>query len=137
MSENLATLRKNGGGGSMTETSLWTNSAPTSSFASQQITLSDNMTNYTYIKIKIRRSTSVSTVHSVIFLVDDFTDFTNSASKMIGAIANYGTSSTTNRYARTIGYAAANIVSVSGSTRIGGTGTDDVSLIPVEIIGIK
>lgn len=55
MSEKLCAVEKHGGGGgSMTETTLWTNPNPTSGFASQNITLSDNISNYDYIAINIR-----------------------------------------------------------------------------------
>ena len=53
MSEKLCTLRtKGGGGGKYTETSLWTNPSPTSSFSGQTVTLSDSVSNYKYIAIK-------------------------------------------------------------------------------------
>ena len=50
-----------GGGGSMTETTLWTNSSPSASFAAQTITLSDNISNYDYIRIKYRYNNTTPT----------------------------------------------------------------------------
>lgn len=37
---------------------LWTNSSPSSSFLSQQITLNDSLENYNYIEVVYRRSTN-------------------------------------------------------------------------------
>jgi hypothetical protein len=49
MAEKLCGLRKKGGG-NLKETVLWTNNAPTSNFTAQNIALSDNLTNYKYLK---------------------------------------------------------------------------------------
>lgn len=50
-----------GGGGGQTETTLWTNSAPTSNFNTQDVPLSDDYTNYKSIRIYYRYSTTDST----------------------------------------------------------------------------
>ena len=59
-------------GGQYTETSLWTNGAPTSSFASQTITLSDSMEKYSYIKFRYRNSTSNAIESNIIVSLFDF-----------------------------------------------------------------
>ena len=41
-----------------TETTLWTNSAPTSNFAAQSVTLSDSVNNYDFIKIYFNNNVS-------------------------------------------------------------------------------
>ena len=43
------------------ETTLWTNSSPTSSFAAQVVTLSDDYTNYDYIKVVYAFATTAQT----------------------------------------------------------------------------
>lgn len=47
----MAYLPCNIGGGGMTETLLWENDSPTTTFSAKTITLSDSMDNYDYIKI--------------------------------------------------------------------------------------
>lgn len=70
MSEKLCALRKIGGG--MSEKVLWTNSAPTSDMDTQNITLSDSMLKYNYIKCVFRLSTTDATESSYIIGVDEF-----------------------------------------------------------------
>ena len=41
-----------GGGGTLKETVLWTNGSPTASFAPQDVTLSDDIDNYDFLKIE-------------------------------------------------------------------------------------
>ena len=60
MAEKLCSLRKKGGG-KMSETVLWTNPSPTSTFAGQTVTLSDNISNYKYIAIEVRWNNSTAT----------------------------------------------------------------------------
>ncbi len=78
MAEKLCTLRtKGGGGGKYTETVLWTNASPTSSFAQQNITLSDSISNYDYVRIYFRASTTNSAEKSIIFPVSEISDNNN------------------------------------------------------------
>ena len=55
-----------GSGGGLTETDLWTNPSPTSSFGSDTVTLSQSYKNFDYLKISFRWSTSDSTSFSAI-----------------------------------------------------------------------
>lgn len=66
-----------GGGGSIIETTLWTNNAPTSSFALQAVTLSDNISNYDYIVIEYRASTANDARFKVYFKSTDLDDYTS------------------------------------------------------------
>ena len=59
------------------ETTLWTNSSPSSSFAQQTVTLSYSMSNYTYVRFYMRRSTTNSDTASYIILVSDFSNMDN------------------------------------------------------------
>ena len=54
------------------ETTLWTNSSPTSSFAGQAVALSDDITNYDYIRVYWRYNTTDATEVSVLMSVSDF-----------------------------------------------------------------
>jgi hypothetical protein len=51
--------------GGETETTLWTNPSPTSSFSGQEVTLSDNYTNYKKIAFYFKYGTSSSYAESV------------------------------------------------------------------------
>ena len=56
MAEKLCTLRKSGGG--MSKTVLWTNSSPTSAFAGQSVALSKGISDFKYLCIEVRYSTT-------------------------------------------------------------------------------
>ena len=62
-----------GGGGGMTETTLWTNSSPSSNFSSQTVSLNQSYTGFDYIRFYYRGSTSNSEVRSCMIAVSDFT----------------------------------------------------------------
>ena len=53
---------------SLTETSLWTNPAPTSNFALQTVNLSDSVANYDYIKVKYKTNTGTTTAYGYIIV---------------------------------------------------------------------
>lgn len=79
------------GGGGMTETTLWTNFSPSSSFEAQTRILNQDYTNFPYIRFYYRGSTSNTEERSVMIAKDDFTgktlvfggnfDFTNSKAR--------------------------------------------------------
>lgn len=48
------------GGGGMLETLLWENESPSEAFGGQDVSLSDNLSNYDYIKIEFKRLKSAS-----------------------------------------------------------------------------
>jgi len=82
-----------GGGGTMTETVLWTNSNPSSSsgFAAQAASLSDDIDNYDYICVEFARAYNyLTTKAKTYYLVSDFKTFGYSAGKQYGAFGIYG-----------------------------------------------
>ena len=128
MSEALCELRKKGGGGGKyTETSLWTNSAPTSSFAQQEVTLSDNIDNYDFIKVNFRNSTSDSTeIGTLISASDVAKSSVYLAFEVIVSSA---------AYVRRIQKTSSNSVSITGCYRL--NGTLNTACIPTSIAGCK
>ena len=81
MAEKLASLKKKGGGGNTpasTETVLWTNNSPTSTFANQTVTLSDNISDYDYLCFEYRSTTGSSAKTSKVFVKT--TDFITAGS---------------------------------------------------------
>ena len=80
-----------GGNGGQTETTLWTNNAPTSAFTSQEISLSQAYTNFKRIRFEFRGSTTDSTEDAVEYLKEDVDDWViagvnPTAYKQIGGI---------------------------------------------------
>jgi len=55
-----------------TETELWTNPSPSTDFAAQTITLSEDMTNYTYLKFYCKALKTGTKTFSIIIPVEDF-----------------------------------------------------------------
>ncbi len=61
------------GGGSLIETVLWENSAPSSSFNNQSIQLNESLLNYDYIRVECNYSTTSTTINgSTIIPVSEF-----------------------------------------------------------------
>ena len=61
-----------GGGGTLSETVLWTNPSPTAAFDGQTLSLSDSLSNYDYVKIDYRASTTNATESSMIIPISSF-----------------------------------------------------------------
>ena len=126
------------GGGILSETSLWSNNSPSTSFSSQTVSLSDDINNYSYLKFKFNRSTSDSTNNAeVIYTVDEFKKYTVATNKFNGAVAFFGGSGTSATYARRFWYTTDTSVSFDSMYQIGGTYSDNGAGIPTEIIGMK
>lgn len=136
MSETLCTLRtKGGGGGRYTETSLWTNSAPTSNFADQNVTLSDSITNYKYIAIRIRFSTTESASATTIVSTSDFVTMTNTTTS--GHPLCFVGGRYSNVYERAVYYVDATTVKFGSSFQQNSTSVSNGTVIPLEILGLN
>lgn len=128
------------GGGGLTPTRLWNNTATISSsytFPSQPVTLSDDIDNYEYIKFVFRRSATLSNTTEVMYSISEFKKYSTAASNFNGAIRCYGTNSTTVTYCRGIIYTNDTTVTFGSCAQVGGTETINSSLIPMEIYGLK
>ena len=113
------------------ETTLWTNSSPTSSFSAQSVTLSKAVQNFEYLEIYYRFSTSDSTTVRDIFLVEDL-DTSSITRRIIGMRRTSGetrvrpiqlTSSTTIQF------------SASYQTTTSSQSTSNTYIIPTKIVG--
>ena len=118
---------------SPTETVLWTNNSPTSTFAGQTITLSDSLDNYTYVKIKYRISTSVSTESSAIVPVSEFVRMTQTSNTFKIGTGSFESST----YVRTAYYGSATTIVFNNGYQLGSTSQANGKLIPVSVIGIS
>lgn len=141
MAEKLCTLRTKGGGGgaTQTETVLWQNSSPSTSASAFTCELSDDWTNYDYIKITTQLTTTNSTNLSQIFAKDELakcrtvsgtTSFNLSATLYLGSGGFYcrrGTASSANN----------TTISFGQATQLAGTGSNSAYIIPLQIVGIS
>ncbi|MCR5451961.1 MAG: hypothetical protein K6F00_04965 [Lachnospiraceae bacterium] len=82
MAQKLCQLKKKGGG-SLTETDLWTNSAPSSAWASSSITLSQSISNFTFIKIyyKPTKDSSNTDINAICVEVEALKKMTDAVGK--------------------------------------------------------
>ena len=141
MSETLCTLRGTGGGGGRyKETTLWTNSAPTSDFTAQAITLSSSIGNYKYIAINYAYATSYSTGvcnTSVVISVDDFRDmgYNTSARHNIGAMGVQNQSNS--GYTRTFMYVDDTTIRFGTCYQASSSTSSNGNCIPLEILGLN
>lgn len=119
-----------------TETVLWTNSSPTVNFAGQTITLSDNLSNYDYIGVKIAYSTGYQTdeyCNTAIMSISDFVKSSGSGRRpSMGLITAYNSG-----YARSCQYVSDTSVTIGNCYQMAtSTGTNQQT-IPLQVIGIK
>lgn len=139
MSEKLCTLRtKGGGGGKYTETSLWTNSAPTNSFSAQDITLSEGMSDFKYLKIRCAISTSSSTgIFEDIVLV---TELSNTSSATVNNTRDrlvLGLGRDTYDYERAYYYVSNTSIHFNPAYQSGTSTTTATKIVPLEILGLN
>lgn len=120
---------------------MWSNPSPTSSFAAQDVTLSQPITDFTYIKIVCRLSTSNSTQMAALFSPSDFGTVSAYPTKQpaITMTAASGSGGTVTRYsAKANSNDNSTIHFYPGSTTTTGSGsTKNGSTIPVAIYGLK
>lgn len=122
----------------MTETTLWTNSDPTVNFTANDVTLSDSIANYDYIKISYTLMTSQSTIYSTIYPASDVMAWRTGSTasgdyKPEGILA--GRSS--GNYKREIFYISNTKLHFNNGTGINSTTGDARMLIPTKISGLK
>lgn len=115
------------------ETVLWTNPSPTATFAGKNVTLSDSINNYKYIKFTWKTTTTDTTSSSAYVLSSDLASMTNSNGSRFLSLSSLWT----NVYSRNITYNSATSVSIATSTRQGASGSNNGVNIPLEILGIN
>lgn len=136
MSEKLCTLRKKGGGGGKyTETSLWTNSAPTSTFASQDVTLSDDINNYKYLKFTYRVTTSVADSLNYIISVSDFKKSVHNTS-VHNCVFGLSTDDSS-AHTRRVYYKTDTTVNFNNAYQLNAAASNNATVIPLEILGLN
>lgn len=142
MAEKLCTLRtRGGGGGRYNETSLWTNSSPTSNFGGQDVTLSESIDNFKYIAVKFKSTTTSSSdsqMATVIYKVEDVKKATNPSAALqpVSAFGNLNSGNTNYNY-RYIVYKGSTTLFIANAYSINASGSNNALAIPLEILGLN
>lgn len=133
MSEKLCKLRKCGGGGNMTEVVLWSNPNPTAQMSNPTLTMSENITNYDYVRIYWRISTTDSTESSIIVASGDISpDAVNNNTISFNSRAggyNFGRMLFVD--------STPDSIIITTAVRRGQTNLDNTMAIPTKICGIN
>ena len=130
------------GGIEYTETSLWTNSAPTSAFAAQDVTLSDSIENYKYIAIKYKYATDAgynegSYISTSIISVTDLKKCSYNTSLTRPGMALGVTTSGNVNWTRFVAYKSNTNLYFWGAGAVGAANTNTTNVIPLEILGLN
>lgn len=138
MAEKLCSLKKiGGGGGSLTETVLWTNPNPSSAFGAQAVTLSDSLSNYDYIGIDNYYDTAYAdTSATPLMSVEDFKKCIYSTSTTIPRMALTLGGERSSKWFRYVNYVSDTSIQFSIG-RTTSTTTSGNACIPTRVIGIK
>lgn len=121
------------GGVSMKETLLWTNSNPTSNFEESTIALNEPYTNFKFIKIEYRVSTSDGTSISAIFSKEDVAKSTTANNTPVIGLC----SRTSAPFARMVYQISTNQIKFSRCKNLDNASADASKVIPTNIYGIK
>lgn len=122
------------------ETVLWTNSSPTSNFAQTDVDLTDDISNYAYLKLKFKPKTSATTSCIVIVDSEEFLNLSNIGIGSIrGTIVTYETvsGSTKANYIRNFYNMSNTQIRIEACYRVKADGTKNNYNIPLEIVGLK
>lgn len=131
-------LYRSGGGGKMTETVLWTNSSPTSNFASQTVTLSDGISNYDYLKFTYKPSTASSLSNSTIISTQDFiSNCVDGAKHFFATMGGYSSTSASNAHGRNAFYVSNTSLRMGSCLMFNSASSNNAYMIPLTIKGLK
>lgn len=126
----------------MKETVLWTNASPTSAFSGQNVSLSDNVNNYKYIEIQYEIYESMNYHMSSIYKVSELLSMNTPASNdnywrtdLSAIYQNYVFTRLGYLYDNTHFHFDDNLWFTSSGTVQ--RGTNNRSIIPIKIIGLK
>lgn len=135
----MAFYRCGSGGGTLKETVLWTNPDSTVNFAAQNVTLSDSISNYDYIKIKYRGTPLVDYYSSAIIEVSELKKLLDGTTRgeftVFMGVASYYQN--TYSLGRGVSYVNDTTLHFRTGQYIGASGTSAGYAIPTQIIGLK
>lgn len=136
MSEQLAFIRKKGGGlAKVTEKVLWTNPSPSASFAQQAVTLSDSIDNYDYIAIKSKPTTGNTDPFIATYLKEDVRKSVTGSTtnhNVMSIACNVGAA-----YVRRVFYTSDTQITFDHSYQINAASTGNAYNIPLQVLGLN
>lgn len=120
---------RGGTGGGVTETELWSNSSPTSSFASQTVTLSQGISNFDSLRFYYHSTNSTSEDNLYVNVsVSDFGTIRSGFAYTSGSVDGI----------RGVRKNSDTVVQFDAAAKAQGTGSfDNYFLIPTKICGVK
>lgn len=123
-----------GGGTTITETTLWTNSSPNATFAAQTIELSQDIGDFDYIKVEYKDAYSVDNTKDFYIKVSDWmTPYTGVTNKTFGIYMTTGSAA----YCRQFIYASETSISVTTTFRLNSQANSANVVIPVYVKGVN
>lgn len=126
--------QKNWGG--MSETVLWTNPSPNSSFSAKDVSLSESLRNFKYIKICTKSSTGTSNTYEML-VEPDFLVFSTTTAYHPNIIIGTINNTTGYTYVRRITYVNDLKINIGTANTILATSNDNTYTIPTKIVGLK
>ena len=115
------------------QTVLWTNGSPSATFANTTVTLSDNLSNYDFVKIKWKSTTSVNQIGEIIVPVSVFA----SQASAPNYYNTFSLGATASNYFRPVIYASDTTMTFGNSIMIRTNTTNNDYNIVTEVIGLK
>lgn len=125
------------GGGAPSKNTLWTNASPATVFASQNVTLSDDIDNYDVIEFKLRSHIQEDVYSTIQLGVSEFkalngTNVHRHFDKVLSPLVE-----TSNNYQLYRAFYYSSDTAVHFDTTTGTASTPNEYCVPVEISGIK
>lgn len=121
----------------MSETTLWTNPSPSAVFNAGEITLSDDFTNYSFVRITAKTRCNASTAKLEVIVTPSYLSaatFNSDNTPMIALIGYWAGSGQARRLVKMGG----SVKKISfNSVTVGANATDNNFCVPIQVIGIK
>ena len=133
----MAYVPMTAGGGSMSETTLWENNAPTTAYVATTVNLSGNISDYEYIGFECRESVNNDNRLTYYIKASDFPDCVAETNEPMPCLFTY---QSTYYYCRLIQYDSDTTVAFARCYRGKPTGTwagENSALIPLRVVGLK
>ena len=125
------------GGGSATETVLWTNPNPTSSFSEQAVQLSQSIEDFDLIKVTFKLSTTNADEGAIIVPTETIKKSLNNTTNTYRCSIGVRVSNTNYVRPLFINSGVYDQLGISSARIPGNSGTSNTSATPLQVIGIK
>lgn len=130
-------LYKSGGGGALSETTLWTNPSPTSARGETTISLSESFKNFKLVRFYYKISKSSSSEFYTDYLSEMVEQATQNLNKAIPAFMVFPTSGGVASYCRSIRYVSDTSFIIKPAYALNAVATNNDLAIITKICGLK